>query len=843
MHQLIIKLIILFFFCQFITYGKGQGIIPLEKCFDLMEEGNNLEAIESLLFYLEEEEIREGWDENRFATIYTLISNYYYSIGDLGGLSKLNSKAMGIFNEKSPIPNTEFSRYLHRMYGAIYMELKDYSAAISCLETAQWFYEDESEYDRGYFSILTLLGGAYLQSGDIINAKLYLEEAENIHLKYIGPILNSDYIDSYQLLNYRGLLEQNFGNVEKAENYFNSIIENAPRSIWFEEIRKIASINLGILYTLIGEYIKAEKIYNSIEFTLPQHNYNKYESIAFHNLLNNDYDKAFNNLALSNVYGMDYLQSVIFSFSEIERQEMWAKNLDQMVKDNNFFAMWINRENEVQNGFEFNCFAKEFKYNFSKIIKSNYNKESDIYKNKKWSQYQELVGQLSYGYSSKELRDSLIYETILIEKEILSECAIDLKYLYKENYNFKKIKSNLNKDEMIIDMIHMSIQKGLTKEDGFEPGYFAYCVTSNSEYPQLIPLCKQQDIIDIIYDLNPDELFINEIYTKKKDLLFDKILKPLERLIQNKRKLYIRTIGYLSTINFDAITLPNGKRFGEEFDVHLFSTLESLSRTEEQYSWSDMALFGNPDFKSSNIKKTQLIPYELNREFKEITRGIRGNWEDLGGTQLEVEKIGELANTIGINTTIFTQNKATETSLKELTGLSPKILHLATHGYFISSSEEAKTNNFFQNSNGYGWGNHLMLYSGLLLSGANKVWNGEILPNPYDDGVLTADEISRLDLSNTELVVLSACDTGRGHLNGTDGIMGLQSAFRSAGVKTMILSLWKTNDDATYKLMVNFYKYLFSGENVRNSLRLSQQDLRDMGYQDPYYWAPFVVLD
>lgn len=136
-----------------------------------------------------------------------------------------------------------------------------------------------------------------------------------------------------------------------------------------------------------------------------------------------------------------------------------------------------------------------------------------------------------------------------------------------------------------------------------------------------------------------------------------------------------------------------------------------------------------------------------------------------------------------------------------------------------------------------------MLYSGLLFSGANAVWNGNSRPNPTDDGIVTADEISRLDLSKTGLVVLSACDSGRGHYNGTDGIMGLQRAFKLAGAKTMVMSLWKVPDIPTSILMDYFYQNLFKGMEVRPSLIEAQKQLQKEGYTDPFYWASFIVID
>ena len=136
-----------------------------------------------------------------------------------------------------------------------------------------------------------------------------------------------------------------------------------------------------------------------------------------------------------------------------------------------------------------------------------------------------------------------------------------------------------------------------------------------------------------------------------------------------------------------------------------------------------------------------------------------------------------------------------------------------------------------------------MLWTGLILSGGNNAWKGEQIPDGVEDGILTADEIARLDLSNTDLVVLSACETARGHIDPLEGVWGLQRAFKQAGVKTIVMTLWKVSDDVTAMFMEQFYKNLLKGKTVRQSVKKAQNYLISHGASAPYYWAPFVVLD
>ena len=135
-----------------------------------------------------------------------------------------------------------------------------------------------------------------------------------------------------------------------------------------------------------------------------------------------------------------------------------------------------------------------------------------------------------------------------------------------------------------------------------------------------------------------------------------------------------------------------------------------------------------------------------------------------------------------------------------------------------------------------------MQWSGLLMAGANNAWNGKFTLENVEDGILTADEISRLDLSKTQLVVLSACETAKGVIDPVDGVYGLQQAFKKAGVGTIVMSLWKIPDEATSLLMNSFYAALISGNEKHNALKKAMQEAQ-LKYKDPYYWAGFIILD
>lgn len=171
-----------------------------------------------------------------------------------------------------------------------------------------------------------------------------------------------------------------------------------------------------------------------------------------------------------------------------------------------------------------------------------------------------------------------------------------------------------------------------------------------------------------------------------------------------------------------------------------------------------------------------------------------------------------------------------------ISGKSKRILHIATHGFYDRNGirqdealDDAKA----------------LSYSGLCMSGANNIYKGEDFPENIDDGILTALEISELDMRGMELVVLSACQTGQGVVT-NDGVFGLQRGFKKAGVKSILMSLWEVDDEATCVLMTEFYKNLVDGRSKHKALELAKRAVReqkDKGWDDPYYWASFILLD
>jgi CHAT domain-containing protein len=222
----------------------------------------------------------------------------------------------------------------------------------------------------------------------------------------------------------------------------------------------------------------------------------------------------------------------------------------------------------------------------------------------------------------------------------------------------------------------------------------------------------------------------------------------------------------------------------------------------------------------------------------------------LPGTKTEVENIQKTAQIQNIKTQMYLRQDATEENINQLQ--NPDFLHIATHGFFLANLPEAdegergftgiETKKYIQNP---------LLRCGLLFAGAENSLTPNEKPNNTnnssgnlgaEDGILTADEAMNLYLDKTDLVVLSACETGLGEISNGEGVYGLQRAFQQAGAKTVLMSLWTVSDEATQEIMSLFYQNLFTKkQDKRTAFRNAQKTLKTK-YPQPYFWGAFVMV-
>lgn len=383
--------------------------------------------------------------------------------------------------------------------------------------------------------------------------------------------------------------------------------------------------------------------------------------------------------------------------------------------------------------------------------------------------------------------------------------------------------------------------------------------------PAMIDLVEAKKIDRAIADFRREvehtvkdrNLQVSETHLKAKGkALSQLVFEPLLKEIGDSRQIFLSPDANLSLIPFETLTDNAGRYLIESYTFSYPNSGRDLLRFHEKRESrrnEKMVLMGHPDFDSAEAPGNVVAMSRERGRDRHRSRDITGiSFSSLPGTGAEIEGITSLYQ--DTSPEVYVQKRASEENLKQLR--SPYILHIATHGFFL---EEQKWNG---NKERRGFSltpldshqnppiqkltpiqlENPLLRSGIALAGANKQAHGKT-----DDGLVTAMEVSGMDLRGTDLMVLSACDTGVGETRKGQGVIVLRRAFQQAGVHSLVMSLWKVPDDETKDLMVGFYKRLKTGIPKLSALREASlsvmQTLKEKtGSTHPFYWGAFILV-
>lgn len=444
-------------------------------------------------------------------------------------------------------------------------------------------------------------------------------------------------------------------------------------------------------------------------------------------------------------------------------------------------------------------------------------------------------------------------ETEVMEKELTRRSAAFRNQQSALRISMTEIQKELEEDEAAIEFVRFKLySKGLSDS----VLYAAYIFGRTDKAPHFVPLCEEKQLarfftktgkaignIKSIYDAGP----VNKNNrTTIGDSLYMLVFKPLLPFLKGVRKINYSPAGLLYRIAFQALPAEDSLRLIDKYELNQYiSTRQLALPAEAGDSNKSISLFGDAAFTMDSIslaKKISGNKKTSNIYASAITRGNnRDAWVSLPGTASEIKEIQILFDKHKRKAVSYSQQMATEEQFKTLNGGATTILHLATHGFFLPDPEKKRKGGLATGENVFRLADDPMLRSGIVLAGVNRVWSGLSPIEGREDGIITAYEISQLDLRNTNLVVLSACETALGDIKGNEGVFGLQRAFKLAGVKNMVLSLWKVPDKETAELMKAFYTNYLQGNTAREAFSRAQQEMRNR--YSPYYWAAFVLIE
>ncbi|MCL2651274.1 MAG: CHAT domain-containing protein [Candidatus Azobacteroides sp.] len=768
--------------------------------------------------YIESIEVTKNVSEEKSLNYARSISNladFYRKMGNLKKEKDLVEKALSITQELVGENNPEYAVSMRDLARLNDLELKYEDAEKNYKIALNTFINIYGNNDYQVATTLTDLGYHYLTVDSI-------ESAYNCYNQALAVIQNI-YGDNKYLYIYNiervGLLNLLMGNTQNAEKIFKSaldIIDKKKDSPLFS----ILTDDLILLYLSVGDCPKASQY-----------------------IKENQLDKK-------TVYDN-------FSFlSSHERTLYWDKYRYKILK--NYEQIW-ECPSDDNRGYAYNdiLFEKGLLLRYSNKFREAILNTKDSELISKLNNLTDLRRQITAlqmdGKSSNHIEE-LENDANALDKQLTESAGINADQTGLVDW--EAIKNKLTNKEAAIEFLSFP-NYTLKRTDSIM--YCALLVRKDSKAPEFITLFEKKQLAELLsVGNNTIDKRIQKVYTGGNPHLFNGqklyqlIWQPLEKYLDGIEIIYYSPSGMLNQIAFSAIPVDT-VCLTDKYNLHLVSSTREIvnEKQETLLPIKDVVEYGGIQYDIQDT--TQLI--SLTKKYKKpesdmlASRSLpndstrSGSWHYLSGTEVEVNDIQKLLQQSKVPNIKFMGAEATEESFKALSGNSPELLHLATHGFFLQDEKQIRETGFMQmmNSENHSYINPL-LRSGLLFAGANRAWTNQDVISGIEDGVLTAEEIANMDLSKTKLAVLSACETGLGEVNNSEGVFGLQRAFKLAGVETLVMSLWKVDDTTTSQFMLAFYQNLLAGKSKLESFKIAQKQIREQ-YKNPYYWAAFVMMD
>lgn len=671
------------------------------------------------------------------------------------------------------------------------------------------------------------LGTLALAQGDVAEArKMFIDALATYKAKF-----GSTHPYYANTLNNLARVERKLGNNAKAEEYYMEVLK-IDEKIYGKDHPDYATtlINVGVLYSSLGREAEAERYYREavdIRERVLGINHPGYgsalEYMGMHSLAIGNGEDAEEFFRKSIKIQIDQIGLLFPIMTEQERQAFF-QNIKSNIERYNYIAFELLDEKPelIKTIFDFQIKTKAILFSTSDKVRENVFESPDEDLKSKYRQWQSDKRLLASYYQMgvqelEQLNVNLGYEEAKVErqeKDLMQKLDNFEGSLQKVDQNWQTIQKHVKKGEAIIEIIRVREFKSLTRTEGTLFGFTDY-----TKYLAIIFSYGQTEPRFVI--MGDDFKTEEQHYTKYKNGLlygvdqeetYDIFWKPIDNTLKDVTSVRVAPDGIYYKMNPNILTTPDGKHLIDKYYITYLTSSKDLFRPEAEIFNKKSYLFGNPNF-NPNQSDDQL------------------NLVQLPGSEEEIKQIGEILN-FGWDVKTYLKNDANELRIRS--AYNPTVLHIATHGFFGDKFNFIAANSPINNP---------LFKSGIYLTGASQTFSrfiDGIATIPENDGILTAYEAMNLDLSRTQLVVLSACESGLGDIENGEGVYGLQRAFMVAGARNIITSLSKVDDKATSELMVLFYQKFKETNQVRESLRFAQLKLREK-YSDPKVWGAFIL--
>ena len=807
-------------------------------------------------------------DESLIASIMSIIqkadeyelclAQLYQGLGDLSEAEYYYLQALQKNVDKYGEDNKNQAPILNGL-ASLYSDIGDTERALKNYEKALQIYKKYyGDENIDVANSMDNIGNILMVKEEYEQARYYLEEALRVKTKVLGDF-HSEVANSLKSL---GNLYRIIGEEEKSEQSFLTAI-NIIKSTYGENSRKHVLLlnDIAILYKNQHEYAKAERYYQEAlrigKIVLGEDN-SSYKTTEM-NLSRlyyflGMYDKAYKFFRPCSQKMKELFINSINFLSEKQR-EMYLETMSDAFE---YFApriafryKSINSSLSNTLAYDNELFRKGLLLSSSKSVNTSILESKDTTLIKKWHTLTTIKQSIIRSQDNEEQTENstkLKEQAEQLEKEILRSSAAYREGQTMWNITWDSVRNRLSTEEIAIEYMVAPLNADSTM-------YCALLLRKNSKYPKLIPLFEEKEVSSLLNTSTEGKT--NGTYS------FDGNGQALQQLIWSKilpyvkqgETIYFAPSGVLHQVAIEALPFDETHTMGDKFNLVRLSSTREIVLNKSKDTHTTASLYGGIHY---DMTGEELLA-ESEQYFSSsllASRGIendtldRGSVNYLPGTKKEVESIDKMLKDNHLSVQLFTMTSANEESFKAISGKHQNILHIATHGFYWTDSAAQKKDYFSQRALRLD-DNQPTLPAidplnrcGLLFAGANTALSGHSadLPEGVQDGILTAKEISLLDLRDADLVVLSACETGKGEITG-EGVFGLQRAFKQAGAQTIIMSLWPVNDAATQMLMTEFYRnWITNHQPKREAFRNAQNTVRTQ-FAEPVYWAGFIMLD
>ncbi len=790
----------------------------------------NEEAEKYINFALVQKEKLLGKDSPDYAFSLNNKAILYTHLGQYDEAQQLIDEAISIVekaNSKDKMPLA----ILQNNKGYIYQTLGRFTQAETTYKKALEIAGDESgEKKPNYQRMMTNLALLYQETNRFDEADKIFQKAIKIKKNRLGT-KSPDYA---HLLNLAAANFMQMNKLDKVEDYLKDAMK-----IYEGKFTKVnpayakAQSNLGVFYRIKGDLKKSEdnlKEALATRLVVLGDNHPKTlqskEELAILFWQKNEVVEAAKLYREVLNQQDEFIQKYFPPMSEAEKEKYWTRLRPTYQRFFAFATTFAKQDPQLLvDMYNYHTVTKGILVSSTNRIKKTILASKDaklIADYNEWIAKKELLSGL-YELSKEELLEQKIdikaieNEANTLEKSLSTKSDAFNKGFKEDFADFAKITNALAPDEAAVEIINFyKFDKQLTDSSY----YAALIAVKGNKTPQLVLMTngKSMETDDFAY-------YKNAIRSKKDNqFAYKAYWESIEKALAGKKKIYTSLDGVYHQVNMNTLLKPSGKYVIEDQNLVLVTNTRDIPMIKKREKLTKAnktktaVLIGNPNY------------------------GTTGAISPLPGTKKEVEGIKPLL--VGYKTVILMGNEASETKFKEIDDKThPTILHIATHGFFLDDVKETDGKVFGIEATKAK--ENPLLRAGLMFAGSEAVVGGladQKALKETENGVLTAYEVMNMNLEDTELTIISACETGNGTVVAGEGVYGLQRAFQVAGTDALVMSLWKVSDEGTQELMRNFYQALVAnGGNRSTAFKQAQLKLKEK-YKSPYFWGAFVMV-